>query len=101
MTTTATTSPAPVLSDDRGRAREPDPPDDDCCTVRMVTGAFEHDCLKPGAEPFTAVCECGHPIEGIACGRCAESQGLGCLKCWRLPKRMRHKCSVRFLEGEQ
>ena len=97
--TTATTSPAPVLSDDRGRAREPDPPAwiiEGQCSVRRMY-ARGSDCLRPGAVPFAAVCRCGDLIEGWICGACTASESLGCLTCHR---QGRHKCTVRFLEGE-
>ena len=98
LAVTGPPDPAPVLSDDRGRAREPAPPR---CQAVLIEGDLARDCFRGGrVRPFTAECECGHPIEGVACVWCLRSPALGCEDCYRLPGKMRHKCPV-TIEVEQ
>lgn len=67
-----------------------------CDTWSVRKGAV---CARPGSEPFTAQCACGHVIEGRACPRCRGSHRLGCFACWDQDTG-RHKCPVRFLDAE-
>ena len=102
LAVTGTPGPAPVLSDDRGRAREPEPPGPllwVACDTRIVNRGRQ--CGTLPATPFRAVCGCMHLIDGNVCAACASAAVLACLDCWLLPKTRRHKCSVRFLEVEQ
>ena len=63
------------------------------CNVQIVTR--KRPCGMRNAEPFTAICRCGHPIAGLACRRCRQSVDPGCLTCWNGEDR--HRCPVTFL----
>ncbi len=56
-------------------------------------------CTGSKAVPFTATCQCGHPIAHLACPVCLASTMLACFTCWGKPGPDRHKCPVTFTEA--
>lgn len=66
------------------------------CDVHLVKPAGA-DCVNVGTETFSATCDCGHAIAGMACKSCMAADLLGCLTCWEAGKP--HRCPVTFAEA--
>jgi len=54
-------------------------------------------CDATPARPFSARCQCGHPIGGWSCAACLDPASRGCLTCWQDGSQVRltrHVCEV-------